>query len=139
LHAVSPARRSGKCGRPDGPVLKRKLTVAAGWALAALIVWLSLTPSPPQIDFGVDDGDKLEHVLAYAPLMFWFCLLYARNGTRLVYAALWIAMGIALEYAQRATGYRNFDVFDMLANALGVSIGWALAFAIPAGLAQKLR
>ena len=104
-----------------------------------LIVWLSLTPTPPDIDFGVDDSDKLEHIFAYAPLMFWFCLLYARFGTRLAYAALWIAMGIALEYAQRATGYRNFDVFDMLANALGVSIGWAFAFAIPTGLAQKPR
>ena len=135
MHAVSPA--AGR--RPDGAVLKRKLCVAAGWALAALIVWLSLTPSLPKIDLGIDDSDKFEHFAAYGALMFWFCLLYARNGTRLAYAALWIAMGIALEYAQRATGYRNFDVIDMLANALGVSIGWAFAFAIPAGLAQKLR
>lgn len=88
---------------------------------------------------GVDDGDKYEHVLAYAPLMFWFCLLYARNGTRLAYAALWIAMGIALEFAQGETDYRNYEVFDMVANTLGVLIGWALAFAVPASLAQKLR
>ena len=133
--AVSPA--AGR--RADGPVLKRNLCVAAGWALAALIVWLSLTPSPPEIDLGIDNGDKLEHFAAYGSLMFWFCLLYARNGTRLAYAALWIAMGIALEFAQRATGYRNFEVFDMVANAIGVLIGWAVSFAIPVGLAQKLR
>ena len=135
MHAVSPSRN----GRPDGIVLKRKLSVAAGWALAALIVWLSLTPSLPEVDLGVEESDKLEHIFAYAPLMFWFCLLYARNGTRLAYAALWIAMGVALEFAQGETGYRNFEVFDMFANTLGVLIGWALAFAIPAGLAQKLR
>jgi VanZ family protein len=117
--------------------LRRTLGVAAGWALAALIVWLSLTPSPPTI--ALEGGDKYEHVVAYAPLMFWFCLLYARNGTRLAYATLWIAMGIALEFAQGETGYRNYDVFDMLANALGVLLGWTLSFAIPASLAQKLR
>jgi VanZ family protein len=111
--------------------------VAAGWAMAATIVWLSLTPSPPQID--IDEGDKLGHFAAYGSLMFWFCLLYARNGTRLAYAALWIVMGIALEFAQRETGYRNFEVFDMFANAIGVLIGWALSFAIPVGLARKLR
>jgi len=105
--------------------------------MAATIVWLSLTPAPPKID--IDEGDKLGHFAAYGSLMFWFCLLYARNGTRRAYAALWIVMGIALEFAQRETGYRNFEVFDMFANAIGVLIGWALSFAIPVGLARKLR
>jgi VanZ family protein len=108
-----------------------------GWALAAFIVWLSLTPSLPKIS--LEGGDKFEHVFAYAPLMFWFCLLYARNGTRLAYGALWIAMGIALEFAQGQTSYRNYDEFDMIANAVGVVLGWFLSFAIPASLAQKLR
>jgi VanZ family protein len=108
-----------------------------GWAIAAAIIGLSLMPAPPRID--IDEGDKLGHLAAYGALMFWFCLLYARNGTRLAYAALWIAMGIALEFAQGETGYRNFEVFDMAVNAIGVLIGWALSFAIPAGLARKLR
>jgi len=107
--------------------------------MAALIVWLSLTPSPPDIGLDVEDGDKYEHVFAYAPLMLWFCMLYARNGTRLAYAMLWIAMGVALEFAQGETDYRNYEVFDMLANAIGVLIGLALAFAIPVGLSHKLR
>ena len=111
--------------------------MAAGWAIAAAIVWLSLTPSPPKMD--IDEGDKLGHFAAYGSLMFWFCLLYARECTRLAYAALWIAMGMALEFAQGETGYRSFEVFDMLANAIGVLIGWAFSFAIPVGLARKLR
>jgi VanZ family protein len=111
--------------------------VAVGWGIAAAIVWLSLTPSPPKID--MDEGDKLGHLAAYGSLMFWFCLLYARNGTRLAYAALWIVMGIALEFAQGETGYRNYEVFDMFANAIGVLLGWACVFAIPGGVAQKLR
>jgi len=59
--------------------------------------------------------------------MFWFCLLYARRKVRLAYAAIWIAMGVGLEFAQRQLGYRTFEVFDMYANALGVLLGWVTA------------
>ena len=111
--------------------------VAAGWAIAAAIVWLSLTPSPPQVD--LDQGDKLGHFMAYGSLMFWFCLLYPRRKARIAYAALWIALGIGLEFVQGQLGYRTYEVYDMYANTLGVLIGWAFSFAIPMGLAQKLR
>lgn len=111
--------------------------MAAGWALAALIVWLSLTPSPPKID--IEEGDKLGHFLAYGSLMLWFCLLYARRASRIAYALLWIGMGIGLEFAQGELGYRTYEVYDMYANTLGVLIGWAFSFAIPMGVAQKLR
>ena len=36
-------------------------------------------------------------------------------------------MGIAIEYLQRATGYRTFEVADMIADAVGVATGWLLA------------
>lgn len=71
--------------------------------------------------------------------MFWFCLLYAHRAARISYAALWIGMGVGLEFAQGQLGYRTYEVYDMYANALGVLIGWALAFAVPLGFAQKLR
>jgi VanZ family protein len=113
--------------RPAGPVLigrpPRYLLVAAGWAWAAAIVWLSLTPSPPKVDF--QESDKVGHFLAYGLLMLWFGFLYARTGTRLAYAAGFIAMGVGLEFIQGALGYRTYEVFDMYANALGVLLGWA--------------
>ena len=115
----------------------RRLSVAVGWSIAATIVWLSLTPAPPRIDF--EQGDKLGHFAAYGSLMFWFCLLYARRNVRIAYAVLWIAMGVGLEFIQGQLGYRTYEVFDMFANTLGVMIGWAVSFAIPMGLAQKLR
>jgi VanZ family protein len=104
----------------------RRAYLAAGWAWAAAIVWLSLTPSLPPID--VSHGDKAGHVFAYAVLMFWFAQLYAR---RVFFAVGFIAMGIALEFAQGASGYRSFDVIDMAANALGVLAGWAAALILP--------
>lgn len=101
--------------------------LAVGWALVAVILWLSLTPQPPKIDF--EQSDKLGHFIAYGSLMFWFCQLYGRTRTRLAYAAGFIAMGVAIEFVQGATGYRSFEVYDMVADALGVLLGWAAALA----------
>ena len=104
----------------------RKAGIAAGWAWAAAIVWLSLTPSPPQID--IEHGDKLGHFGSYALLMFWFAQLYR---VRIFYAIGFVAMGVALELLQGQLGYRSADVLDMGANALGVLLGWAAASILP--------
>ncbi len=106
--------------------------LAIGWILAATIVWLSLTPAPPQID--IEQGDKLGHFAGYGLLMFWFCLLYTRRTSRTAYALLWIAMGIGLEFVQSQLGYRTYEVYDMYANTLGVLIGWAAALMFPKAL-----
>ena len=89
------------------------------------ILWLSLTPRPPQID--LPQGDKLSHFLAYGTLMFWFCQLYASRRARFGYALGFVAMGIAIEFAQEATGYRSYEELDMLADAVGVALGWVIA------------
>ena len=107
----------------------RHLYLAVGWALVGVILWLSFTPQPPQIEF--EQSDKVGHFLAYGGLMFWFCQLYPRPRTRLAYALGFIGMGIAIEFGQRATGYRSFEVYDMVADAIGVALGWAVALALP--------
>lgn len=59
-----------------------------------------------------------------------FCLIHDQWRRRLAYAAGFIAMGIALEFLQGMTDYRTFDVLDMLANAGGVLLALAAAFAL---------
>jgi VanZ family protein len=103
--------------------LKREVLLTAGWAWAAAIVVLSLVPATAQVD--IEHGDKLGHFAAYGLLMSVFCLVYDQWRTRLGYAAGFIAMGIALEFAQGTTGTRTMDGLDMLANALGVLLGLA--------------
>jgi VanZ family protein len=110
----------------------RPLWLALGWAMVAVIVWLSLTPSPPKVDF--EQSDKLGHLAAYGTLMFWFSQLYLKQHTRMLYAAGFAAMGVALELSQGALGYRSYEVFDMLANTLGVIAGWAAALILPRAL-----
>jgi VanZ family protein len=105
----------------------RVVLIAGGWLWAAAIVWLSLTPSPPDPGLDFEGADKLEHIAAYALLMVWFAWLYPSRRARLGYAALWFALGVGLEFAQGATGYRDFEVADMVADALGLSLGAALA------------
>ena len=107
----------------------RRLHLAIGWALIGAILWLSLTPQPPQVDF--EHSDKVGHFLAYGGLMFWFCQLYRASRTRLAYALAFIAMGVAIEFVQGWSGYRSFEVNDMVADGIGVLLGWAVALALP--------
>jgi VanZ family protein len=107
----------------------RALGLAIGWGLVAAIVWLSVTPRPP--DLGIEHGDKLGHFAAYGAAMFWFAQLYPRLATRAAYAAGFIAMGVALEFVQRWLGYRSFEVLDMVADAIGVVLGLAAVLAAP--------
>ena len=107
----------------------RKMLVAAGWGWAAAIIWLSLVPAQAILD--VDHGDKAGHLAAYGLLMFWFAQLYIARASRMAHAAVFVAMGVGLEFLQGALGYRSYDIADMGANAIGVALGWAAARMAP--------
>jgi VanZ family protein len=96
------------------------LTIA--WGLVLLVVYLSLTPHPPE-PVSFDNADKLEHALAYAALSFWFCHIYRSASSRLIVIAALVGLGVVLEFVQGWTGYRTFDVMDMLADSAGVLLG----------------
>ncbi len=93
----------------------------------ALIIVLSLVRMP-DVGVHVPEGDKIGHMLAYACVMAWYALLCATPGALWWRAAALLALGIALEFAQSRTGYRSFDVRDMLADAFGIALGAALWF-----------
>ena len=100
------------------------LWVLCGWAFVALVVFLSLTPNPPEPRqlLAIDVG----HLLAYAWLMFWFTSLYPAVSSNVYTAAGLCLMGIALEYLQGLTDYRTLSFVDMRDNILGVMLGWLL-------------
>ena len=73
-----------------------------GWVWVATVVWLSLTPIPPQpLEF--DMADKLEHATAYALLMLWFCPLY-HDGARIRLGAWLVGLGVSMEILQGQIG-----------------------------------
>jgi VanZ family protein len=89
-------------------------------------VYLSIIPNPPTVDLG-KYSDKWEHVTAYASLMWWFCQVRTTLRGRLTAAAGLIGLGVALEFVQGMTGYRDFEVADMAADSVGVFLAWAIA------------
>jgi len=97
---------------------------AIGWALLLTIVVASLLPLRQRA--GLAGLDKLEHFFGYALLTYWFAALHA-PARRPWFALAFIALGGGLELAQGATGWRQADPLDFVANTLGVASGWALA------------
>jgi VanZ family protein len=71
-------------------------------------------------------GDKLAHVVAYLVLALWFGGLYS-GAARGAHALGLAVMGVGLEFLQEAGGVRQLEVADMLANGVGVFLGWFLS------------
>jgi hypothetical protein len=93
------------------------------------VATLTLMPSPPRI--GAISWDKAQHSVAYAALMWTFLQAWEGRHT-LRWAILLIAVGVGLELLQGLMGVRFMEVFDMMANGLGVLLGYG-AWRTPLG------
>jgi len=108
------------------PTLKyRRLWLFVGYGLVAYVIYSSLTPSPVHVD--VSNFDKYAHTLGYFVLMGWFMQLYHVRKNISQCGVLLILMGVSLEFIQDLTGYRFFDIYDMMANTAGVLLAWSLS------------
>ena len=103
----------------------RPLWLSVGWAMVVSVLYLSLAPISIQV--GVEQGDKYLHALAYAAMMLWFSSLYSASTRRLALAVALVGLGIAIEFLQGLTDYRTFESADMVADAIGVCVGWLCA------------
>ena len=103
----------------------RALWLGVGWLGVGVVTYFSLVPDPPKID--LEEGDKLQHLVAYASLMIWFAQVRASGAERRITALLLVVMGVALEFVQGMTGYRFMSIADMAANTAGVAVGWLAA------------
>lgn len=110
------------------PYLKfRFLWLTIGYALVALVVYLSLTSSPVDLELSFPYEDKIFHAFAYFTLMAWFSQIYHDRFQRNMIAVLFVFMGIALEYLQGFDPNRYFEFGDMVANSIGVALGFSIA------------
>ncbi|WP_324779732.1 VanZ family protein [Thiobacillus sedimenti] len=103
-----------------------RLWKAAGWLGIAAALVLSLIPP-----FFAERGhtDKYVHIAGYAVLMFWWAQVVVRQRWRLAAAVL--ALGVLIELLQGLTPDRDPDVFDALADGVGVTAGWLAARLLP--------
>lgn len=81
----------------------------------------------------IESSDKIYHIVCYAIMMvIWSVYLKFRFKNQIVKNYLILAMsiisyGIVIEYFQMTlTNYRQFDWWDILANSVGVFIGFSL-------------
>ena len=106
---------------PLRSLLASRISVATFWAACASVATLSLTPVdhlPPQI---FDIWDKAQHAAGFAGLAFLGRLAYPARPQRLGISLL--VYGALIEVAQAATGWRQGDVKDWMADAVGVVVG----------------
>ena len=97
---------------------------AIGLGLVALVIYLSLTPYPP--DAPKVEGFALGHFMAYFALMGWWAQLATPGRARLVVAMVLVGMGVGLECLQMLVPNRTFDLDDMRDNALGVGAAFVV-------------
>jgi VanZ family protein len=105
--------------------------VTGRWALGARVllalavaatVWTSLLP-PDDLPGGFGLYDKLVHGIGYAVL----AALALASGMRWPVAlASVIGLGVLLEIAQGALGYRSFEWMDVVADAVGATVAVVL-------------
>ncbi len=107
--------------------LRRPQLWTALWVLAVLFVIVVCLIPPPPIPVP-ENGDKVEHFLAYFILSGSAVQLF-RQGRPLLWVGLGLVlMGIGIEFAQGAlTRDRMADPMDALANTVGVLAGLGLA------------
>ncbi len=104
--------------------------VKAVFVLALLGVFvLSLLPSDHLPHIATSIWDKAQHALAFTLLAVLALLAWPGRPVWRTAGAL-LLYGIAIEWAQAATGWRHGDAQDVLADAVGVAIGCVLVAAI---------
>ncbi|MEZ5442564.1 MAG: VanZ family protein [Lysobacterales bacterium] len=103
---------------------------ALGWLGVGAVIVLSLLPLP-QIGPQLPNGDKWQHLLAYATMALYFAQWASTWAQRIRQALSLLALGALLEVLQGLTGYRQMDPLDLLANATGIAIGAGLALGPP--------
>ena len=120
-------RRANHPDRPDpesrnGPGLRLFRTATLGWAV--VVAWLAFRPST-----GLEGGlpwDKANHAVAFIVLT----ALAGRGWPRLsrsVLILIMLAAGVGIELVQGLPQIgRDADVWDVVADAVGIAAGLAL-------------
>lgn len=94
------------------------------WLVIGLLLFLTITPTPPQ-PINLPQIDKIYHCAAFAGTTFLMLAAYGRtNQIWSIYVAT--ALGVLIEVIQYFVPGRGFSIADMLADFVGVLIGFGV-------------
>lgn len=97
------------------------------WAcLIAVFILATMPLHMPQ--FELSFADKLNHIFAFSVLFILFKKSY--EVTFWVAFGMLVTYGFLLECIQRFIPYRDFSWMDLIADAVGLSIGFIISFFI---------
>lgn len=99
--------------------------IAVGWLLVIFVIWITLTPKPPNELEIIPHLDKTGHFLAYALLTSWFAAVLSGRRWLTSLTIVFIIMGGVLEILQGFTG-RDPSWFDWLIDMGGAVLGAGL-------------
>ena len=100
--------------------------VLRGLFAATVVIVMVLSLSPMEPDAPSLGWDKANHMAAFAMLALLGCRAYPLH-IGIVLAGLLIYGGL-IEVLQSFTGYRRAEWADLLADALGLPLGWFVAW-----------
>ena len=113
----------------------KKLLLLVGILYTVVLATVCLITIKKLPEIGVSFGDKIFHFLAYTVLAFlWFNIFLntfkLKKRQALIYAAFFsIVFGIIIEVLQGTlTTSRSFDVYDVMANTMGVFLTVIIVF-----------
>ena len=93
------------------------------FAALGLIAYLSLMPYEGELL--ANNRDKTAHLVVYGGLM--VLALWAYSPAKWLIAALALLLySIALELGQILVPTRHFSYYDIIANAVGIALGYAI-------------
>ncbi len=107
---------------------RAKLVCAGVWGAAWLGVAAALLL--PAAVSTPGRGDLVAHFLLFGAMAFGAVGFSRRPGQLAGLALATVALGAALEFAQKLVPYRTFDLIDAVANGVGALAGYAAALLV---------
>lgn len=108
------------------PLRHLRLWRSTGRALVLASFAVALLPAPRGMG-SIAYGDKIAHAAAFAMIMLWYAQIYSARRDRGRCALGLLALGLGIELLQSLVPYRSADIWDLVADAAGVGLGWLLA------------
>jgi VanZ family protein len=108
-----------------------------GFLMLAVVLVLSLAPLPEQ-PLIQKTSDKLAHAAAFFLLLVWFSGIFRPRYRRALFIAL-LVFGASIEFMQSFTTYRSAEFLDLVFDAVGLGLAWALAAAGLSGWCLRLE